>query len=97
MAKLIVDGKNYGQHFFLVPLRSPEDHSLLPGVETGDIGPKHGFIMKDNGYAIFTNVRIPRTNMLMRFQELDSEGNYRKKGNPKIIYIQIFTGRIILI
>ena len=71
MAKLIVKGKNHGQHFFLVPFRSQEDHSLLPGVETGDLGPKHGWPMKDNGYAVFTHFRIPRTNMLMRFQELD--------------------------
>lgn len=35
--------------------------------------------------------------MLMRFQELDRSGNYRKRGNPKIIYLSIFTGRIYLI
>lgn len=53
--------------------------------------------MKENGYAIFTQVRIPRTNMLMRFQELDSGGNYKKKGNPKILYIQMLTGRILIV
>ena len=36
-------GKNRGIHNFLVPLRSMDDHSLLPGVTTGDIGPKIGY------------------------------------------------------
>ena len=37
----------------------------MPGVEAGDIGPKLGYASKDNGYLIFTNVRIPRRNMVI--------------------------------
>jgi acyl-CoA oxidase len=36
------DGIDRGVHNFLVPLRSMTDHTLLPGVETGDLGPKIG-------------------------------------------------------
>jgi acyl-CoA oxidase len=36
----------------------------LPGMELGDIGPKLGYESKDNGYAIFKNVKIPRRNMV---------------------------------
>ncbi len=97
MAKLLVDGKNLGQHFFMVRLRRQTDHSLLPGIDTGDIGPKHGYTMKDNGYATFNQVRIPRFNMLMGYQELDRKGLYRKKGNPKILYIQVLLGRVVVI
>lgn len=53
-------GKDRGVHNFLVPLRSMKDHSLLPGVKTGDIGPKIGYNMMDNGFASFDNVVIPR-------------------------------------
>ena len=61
MARLIDgQGKDRGVHNFLVPLRSMKDHSLLPGVKTGDIGPKIGYNNMDNGYAQFENVVIPR-------------------------------------
>ena len=71
-------GKPRGIHNFLVPLRSMEDHTLLPGVETGDIGPKIGYNNMDNGFAKFDNVRIPRRNMAMRFAKVDEMGNYGK-------------------
>lgn len=54
------EGKDRGVHNFLVPLRSMKDHSLLPGVKTGDIGPKIGYNVMDNGFAQFKNVKIPR-------------------------------------
>jgi acyl-CoA oxidase len=59
----------------LVPIRDMETHRPLPGVEVGDIGPKFGFGAKDNGYCLFTNVRIPRTYMMMRYVSVDREGN----------------------
>ncbi len=96
MARLIVDEKDFGQHFFLVRLRRQDDHSLLPGVETGHVGPKHGFHLKDNGYASFNRVRIPRMNMLMRYSSLDRDGHYSQRGNPKILYITMLEGRLWL-
>lgn len=42
MARLITNGKDYGPHALCVPIRSMEDHTLLPGVMAGDIGPKFG-------------------------------------------------------
>jgi acyl-CoA oxidase len=76
----LIDGEKVdrGIHNFLVPLRSEKDHSLLPGVETGDIGPKIGYNNMDNGYAKFDSVRIPRRNMAMRFATVDEEGRYEK-------------------
>lgn len=76
----LVDGEGIdrGIHNFLVPLRSMEDHKLLPGVETGDIGPKIGYNNMDNGYARFSGVKIPRRNMAMRFAKVDEEGRYSK-------------------
>jgi acyl-CoA oxidase len=77
----LIDGQKVdrGMHNFLVPLRSMNDHSLLPGVKTGDIGPKIGYNVMDNGFASFDNVVIPRRNMAMRFAHVDERGNYQRK------------------
>ena len=41
----------------------------------------------DNGYATFTNVRIPRTDMLMGFAQVSSSGTYTKQdGAEKIAF-----------
>ena len=64
-ARLIIpddDGglNNYGVAPFIVQLRSLDNHKHLPGVKTGDMGPKLGYRGKDNGWATFDQVRIPR-------------------------------------
>mgnify|MGYP003551824745 FL=1 len=51
---------------FLVQMRD-KDYQPLPGIECGDIGPKFGFLTKDNGFLRMNNVRIPRTNMLSKY------------------------------
>ena len=66
-AKLIINGKDYGAHPFLVPLRSLKDHTPLPGVVIKDQGPKQGAVSMDNGYARFNNVHIPRENVSVTF------------------------------
>jgi acyl-CoA oxidase len=95
------DGVDRGIHNFLVPLRSMEDHKLLPGVTTGDIGPKIGYNNMDNGFAYFKNVVIPRRNMPMRFAEVDENGKYRKKhvsdAAAKISYITMMQVRAMIV
>jgi len=77
--------KNFGPHAFLVPVRSLEDHKPLPGVEVGDIGPTF-YEAVDNGFVRFDKVRIPRTNMFMRFCILEKNGNYIKPPHDKLSY-----------
>jgi alkylation response protein AidB-like acyl-CoA dehydrogenase len=48
-AQLIIKGKEYGVHVFMVQLRD-EDHKLLPGIEAGDVGNKMGDNAIDTGY-----------------------------------------------
>lgn len=48
--------------------------NLLPGVESGDIGPKIGFLKVDNGYLKINNVEIPRENMLSRYVQIKDNG-----------------------
>jgi acyl-CoA oxidase len=91
----LIDGEGIdrGIHNFLVQLRSMEDHTLLPGVKTGDIGPKIGYNTMDNGFAYFDNVNIPRRNMAMRFASVDEHGKYSKKhmsdAASKVAYITV--------
>lgn len=73
-SQLIINNKPMGLHVFVVPIRDPKTMKPLLGVEVGDIGPKHGFNTKDNGYAIFTKVSIPRRNMLMKYHKVSNNG-----------------------
>ncbi|EPQ25666.1 uncharacterized protein PFL1_06738 [Pseudozyma flocculosa PF-1] len=79
MANLVIAGKPYGMHPLLVPLRSLEDHTLLPGRQAIDMGPKQGAPAMDNGYVCFDSVRVPRTNLLSRFQTVSREGKYEPR------------------
>jgi acyl-CoA oxidase len=40
MAQLILNGKSYGPHPFVVQVRDLKTHEPLDGVYVGDIGPK---------------------------------------------------------
>lgn len=97
------DGVDRGIHNFIVPLRSMSDHKLLPGVETGDIGPKIGYNTMDNGYAIFSNVKIPRDYMAMKFSYVDKNGQYHKiktsnsDAASKIAYITMMQVRAYIV
>eukprot|EP01094_Clydonella_sp_ATCC50884_P002425 TRINITY_DN11854_c0_g1_i1.p1 TRINITY_DN11854_c0_g1~~TRINITY_DN11854_c0_g1_i1.p1 ORF type:complete len:697 (+),score=224.04 TRINITY_DN11854_c0_g1_i1:275-2092(+) len=85
-ARLILNGKDYGVHNFLVQVRDTETHMPLRGIELGDIGAKWGTNTTDNGFVRFTDVRIPRTNMFMKFASVDSSGKYTKSGPDKGSY-----------
>ena len=84
-AKLIANGQPLGVHSFVVPIRD-EQYRPLPGIEVGEIGPKYGFVTKDNGFLMMKNIRIPRKNMLRKYVTLHKDGNIEIKGNPKIGY-----------
>jgi acyl-CoA oxidase len=70
-----------------VPLRDPETWKRFPGVQTGDIGAKIGYTSKDNGWAMFDKVRIPRTNMMMGVTEVTKEGEFSISGDPRMLYV----------
>lgn len=93
-ARLIIKGKDYGVKSFVVPLRNTDDWSLKPGVAIGDIGKKMGRDGIDNGWIQFTNVRIPRQFMLMRFSKVDREGNVTEPPLAQLAYGALITGRV---
>nr|WP_241249125.1 acyl-CoA dehydrogenase [Agrococcus sp. KRD186] len=74
-AKLITRGVDHGVHAFYVPLRD-ETGAFLPGRGGEDDGYKGGLNGIDNGRLHFTNVRVPRTNLLNRYGDVASDGTY---------------------
>ncbi|KAF9433462.1 hypothetical protein BGZ76_009425 [Entomortierella beljakovae] len=87
MARLITNGKDYGPHAFVVPIRSMEDHTLLPGVMAGDIGPKFGFNTTDNGTVWFDHYRVPHISLLAKYSQVKpGTGEYVNPPNSKLSY-----------
>lgn len=95
-AQLIIDNKRYGPHVFFVPIRDPKTLQVLKGLEIGDIGPKISFQGKDNAYIIFNNVRIPRRNMLMKYEVVAKDGSYFIQGDRKISYATMLMTRALI-
>ncbi|KAL8212789.1 UNVERIFIED_CONTAM: hypothetical protein K2H54_058684 [Gekko kuhli] len=96
-AQLYLKGKGYGIHPFIVQIRSLHDHSPAPGITVGDIGPKMDFAQTDNGYLMLKNVRVPKENMLARFSQVLSDGQYVKRGTDKINYLTMIVVRVAII
>ncbi|GAB3661321.1 acyl-CoA dehydrogenase [Nocardioides korecus] len=74
-AILEIEGESQGVHAFVVPIRG-EDGEDLPGVRTGDDGPKMGLNGVDNGRLWFDHVRVPRDNLLDRYADVSEDGTY---------------------
>eukprot|EP00742_Colponemidia_sp_Colp-10_P008777 GILJ01009528.1.p1 GENE.GILJ01009528.1~~GILJ01009528.1.p1 ORF type:complete len:685 (+),score=118.63 GILJ01009528.1:1-2055(+) len=74
-ARLIIDDTDHGPHAFIVRLRD-SNLNLVHGVEITDCGAKMGLNGVDNGVIMFSNVRIPRANLLDRFAKVSADGVY---------------------
>lgn len=74
-AKLIINDTDYGVSAFVVPLRDA-DGNVLPGVTIEDCGRKMGLNGVDNGLIEFTQVVIPKENMLDRFAKVNDAGEF---------------------
>lgn len=87
MAQLIIDGKSYGPHPFIVQVRDLKTHEPLENVHVGDIGPKFGYNTMDNGFLLFNHVKVPHISMLARFSRVDPQTNkYVRQGSPSLVY-----------
>lgn len=97
-ARLIVGGKNYGFHGFMIQFRDDEG-CCLPGVEIGEIGPKVNGTHTNIGYARFTHLRIPRFNMFSKYSQVTKDGKYiaAPKKLSKFKYISMMTIRVSLV
>ena len=99
VAQLKINGKGYGPHPFLVPIRDLKTHEPLPGIDIGDIGPKMGANSLDNGFIGFKNFHIPKKNMLTRYSRITDDGMYEvcDRNSIKILFLSLLWGRAGLI
>ena len=74
-AQLVVSGEVQGVHALLDPIRDANG-ATMPGVRIEDCGPKLGLNGVDNGRIWFDHVRVPRENLLNRYADVTSEGEY---------------------
>ncbi|XP_076826060.1 peroxisomal acyl-coenzyme A oxidase 2-like [Clavelina lepadiformis] len=86
MAELVIDGKKYGMHGFMVQIRDLTTHEPLPGVTVGDIGTKVSFETVDNGFLYLRSVRVPRENLLSKLAQVAPDGTYTKKASDRLMY-----------
>lgn len=75
-AQLIMGEEQYGVHAFHVPIRDAEGQ-VLDGIRIEDCGYKMGLNGVDNGRIAFDHVFVPRDNLLDRYAQVDSAGNYQ--------------------
>lgn len=75
-AQLITKNVNHGVHAFYVELRDPDTKAFLPGIGGEDDGVKGGLNGIDNGRLHFTDVRVPRAQLLNRYGNVASDGTY---------------------
>lgn len=95
VANLFIDDVYKDLALFLVQLRDEETHMPLPGIDVGDVGKKMGFAAANNGYLGLKNVRIPRTQMLMRYAQVQRDGTFTKSPNTALTYFPIVIGRCV--
>jgi len=103
-AQLILDGKEYGTHPFLVQVRDENLHQL-PGVEVLDVGLKAGENEVDIGALRLKDVRIPRRHLFEKRQHISPDGKYVKhdlsdgggSNNEKGSYLTMMTARVMMV
>ncbi|MCJ1390422.1 fatty-acyl coenzyme A oxidase [Xylographa bjoerkii] len=87
MAQLVIGGKSYGPHPFVVQIRDMKTHEPLEGIHVGDIGPKFGYNTMDNGFLLLNHVKIPHVNMLAKFSGVDPKSNkYIRPASASLVY-----------
>jgi len=97
-AQLILGGKEYGVHVFMLQMRD-ENHLPLPGVNLGDLGVKMGDNANDTGFMSLDNVRVPRTHLLSKYHTVTKLGKYETvlKADPQVHYTTMMSTRAMMV
>lgn len=70
-ARTIIQRKDEGILPLYVQIRSLSTLELLPGVMTGDIGPRAGLELQQYSFFIFTNFKAPASALMQRFVSIE--------------------------
>ncbi|KAI8128650.1 putative peroxisomal acyl-coenzyme A oxidase 1 [Lucilia cuprina] len=97
VAQLYIDGQHKGIQMFIVQLRDLETHMPLPGVDIGEIGKKVGMAAVNQGFLGLKNVRIPRTNMLMKNSKVMPDGSFQQSPASKLSYMTMVYTRCLIV
>ncbi|XP_062137756.1 probable peroxisomal acyl-coenzyme A oxidase 1 [Drosophila sulfurigaster albostrigata] len=97
LAQLYIRGKHHGLQPFLVRIRDEQTHEPMPGIDVGDIGAKLGANAVNNGFLGFRNVRIPRTQMLMKNAQVLADGTFVKATQPLLLYGTMVFVRVMIV
>jgi len=97
VATLIVKGKSYGPHAFIMELR--RDGKLVPGVTAEDMGSKTIGNDLDNARIAFSKVWLPKGALLDRYAGIQN-GEYVQyqpgTSNMDMIGQRLYTGRAVI-
>jgi acyl-CoA oxidase len=96
-AQLIVKGKRHGVKTFIVQLRDTKTFELKKGVVIGDCGAKMGRHGIDNGWIQFTQVRVPRSHMLMKHSKVLRDGTVIEPPLAQLAFGALIKGRVTMI
>ncbi|GBB90106.1 hypothetical protein RclHR1_00170010 [Rhizophagus clarus] len=97
LCQTIIDGKKWGTNWFIVPLRDQKTGKLMSGVTAGDVGAKYGRNGIDNGWIQYSHVRVPRTNMMMKWAKVNKGGEYTTSANPAVSYSVLIGERLTVL
>lgn len=84
VAKMIIKGKDHGNHLFLVQIRD-EAHDLMPNITLYDQGAKTMACMAgvDNGVMRFFGCRVPRSQLFAGMSSVSRDGVYTPAKSSK--------------
>lgn len=88
-AQTIVMGQSVGVHPFIVPLRD-ENGNLFNGIDIKDCGKKLGLQGLDTGRIRFTNVIIPKENLLNRYIKITKNGKFKSQFESNSMILEIY-------
>ncbi|KAH8348698.1 hypothetical protein KR084_009946 [Drosophila pseudotakahashii] len=97
VAQLYIADVHHGVQMFIVPVRDAETHMPLPGIDIGEIGKKLGMASVNQGFLGMNQVRIPRSNMLMKFAKVERDGTFKASPASRLNYLTMVYTRCLIV